>query len=181
MLGAPQGAFARDAGNAQRPAARESAEVAFSPWDDTEGLVLRTIRSARSAVHLQAYIFTSRKVADALIAARKRGVKVEVLADRETTLKGRNRIADLAEAGIAVWLEFRYAAAHNKVVIVDPLTPDGAVLTGSYNFTYSAHAKNAENVLVVRGNTALVRSYYNNFLRHREGALPYRAALPPDY
>lgn len=180
FLAAPGAALAFDVGTLRKPAARESIEVAFSPWDDTEGLLLRTIGSARTSIHVQAYIFTSRKLADALIDAHRRGVRVEVLADRETTLKGRNRIADLADAGVAVWLEYRYAVAHNKVIITDPRSTDCAVVTGSYNFTYSAHAKNAENVLVIRGNPAVVRSYHNNFLRHREGAVPYRAALPPE-
>ncbi|MGB0128784.1 MAG: phospholipase D family protein [Rhodocyclaceae bacterium] len=180
FLAAPDAGLAFDAGTLRKPTARESIEVAFSPWDDTEGLVLRTIQSAKSTIYVQAYIFTSRKVADALIDAKRRGVRVEVLADRETTLKGRNRIADLADAGISVWLEYRYAVAHNKVIITDPRSPDCAVVTGSYNFTYSAHAKNAENVLVIRSNPDVARSYYNNFLRHRDGAIPYRAALPPD-
>jgi phosphatidylserine/phosphatidylglycerophosphate/cardiolipin synthase-like enzyme len=157
-------------------------EVAFSPWEDTEGLVLRTIRSAKSEIYVQAYLFTSRKLAQALIEAKQRGVAVHVLADREATLKDRySRIPQLAEAGIPVALEFRYAAAHNKIIVVDPLLPENAVVTGSYNFTYAAHAKNAENVLVLRDNPQLARTYYNNFLRHRDSAIPYKAALPPGH
>lgn len=155
-------------------AAVGSVEVAFSPWDDTEGLVLRTIRSARRAIYVQAYVFTSRRLARSLVEAKERGVAVEVLADREMMRKGeRSRIPQLAAAGIPVRLEFRYPAAHNKVIVVDPLLPRNAVVTGSYNFTYAARARNAENLLVLRDNPPLARAYYDNFLRHWDGAAPY--------
>lgn len=173
------GALAFDPGTNRPLSAAGTVEVAFSPWEDTEGLVLRTIRSAKSEIYVQAYLFTSRKLARALIEAKQRGVAVEVLADREATLKGEHsRIPKMAAAGIPVALEFRYAVAHNKVIVIDPLSPENAVVTGSYNFTYAAHAKNAENVLVLRNNPLLARTYYNNFLRHREGAIPYKAEAP---
>lgn len=170
-----------DSGNPGVLPATGSVEVAFSPWDDTEALLLRTLESAKSAIYVQAYVFTSRKLARALIEARRRGITVEVLADREMSLNGRaSRIPQLVEEGIPVRLEFRYSAAHNKVILVDPLLPGNAVVTGSYNFTYAARAKNAENVLVLRDNLKLARTYYNNYLRHREGAIPFQAALPPE-
>lgn len=175
----PRTVRAFDPGTNRPLAAAGTVEVAFSPWEDTEDLVLRTIRSAKSEIYVQAYLFTSRKLARALIEAKQRGVAVEVLADREATLNGKHsRIPQIAEAGIPVALEFRYAVAHNKIIVVDPLSPQNAVVTGSYNFTYAAHAKNAENVLVLRDNPLLARAYYNNFLRHREGAIPYKAATP---
>jgi hypothetical protein len=58
-----------------------SVEVAFSPADDAEALVLRVIDAARRTLYVQAYVFTSRPVATALIRAHQRGVSVEVLAD----------------------------------------------------------------------------------------------------
>ena len=131
-------------------------------------------RSARRAIYVQAYVFTSRRLARSLVEAKERGVAVEVLADREMMRKGeRSRIPQLAAAGIPVRLEFRYPAAHNKVIVVDPLLPRNAVVTGSYNFTYAARARNAENLLVLRDNPPLARAYYDNFLRHWDGAAPY--------
>jgi phosphatidylserine/phosphatidylglycerophosphate/cardiolipin synthase-like enzyme len=175
----PAAAF--DPGNVGPLPAAGTVEVAFSPWDDTEELLLRTLKSARSEIYVQAYVFTSRKLAWALIEARRRGIAVEVLADREMSLKSRgSRMEQLVAEGIPVRLEFRYSAAHNKVILIDPLLPQNAVITGSYNFTYAARARNAENMLVLRDNSALARAYYNNYLRHRDGAVPYQAALPAD-
>ncbi len=149
-------------------------QVAFTPWDDAEGLIVHTIRSARRQILVQAYNFTSRAIANALLAAQRRGVDVQVIADREQTYSGDNsRIPDLAAAGIPVWLDVRYVAAHNKVMIIDAEAEDAAVITGSYNWTSYAQRRNAENLLVFRRNAELSQAYLENWHRHRTAALPY--------
>ncbi len=157
----------------QRLPAAGEAEVAFSPWDDAEALLLDVIGGARRTLHVQAYTFTSRRIAEALIAARQRGVNVSVLADAEMNRRARGQaLPRLLAASIPVALETRYGAAHNKVLVADADGPDCAVATGSYNLTWSAQNRNAENVLVLRRNCALARAYRDNWLRHHEQATP---------
>ena len=152
-----------------------SVEFAFTPWDDAEGAILQALSAARHAIYVQAYLFTSRSLARALIEARQRGIAVEVLADSEMVKKGENsQISQLAAAGIPVWLEVRYAAAHNKILLIDPGEATSTVITGSYNFTFSAQARNAENLLILRGNPKLARAYLDNWRRHRGEALAYQ-------
>lgn len=148
-------------------------EVAFSPWDDPEALILQTLAAARKTIRVQAYAFTSRSIAQALVEARERGVDVAVLADAEMNRRAEgNAIARLLQGGVAVAFETRYNAAHNKVILVDPDSKDCAVITGSYNFTWSARARNAENLLILRGDPKLVRDYLDNWQRHRAEATP---------
>jgi len=155
-----------------------SVEFAFTPGDDAEGAIVHALGEARQAVYVQAYLFTSRALAHALIDAWQRGVKVDVLTDREMVTKGENSLIPLlAEAGIPVGLETRYAAAHNKIILIDPQEAAGAVITGSYNFTYSAQARNAENLLILRGNPELARAYLDNWQHHRSEALPYPSGM----
>ena len=157
--------------------AQGTVEALFSPWDDVEGALLRTLRAARESIHVQAFSFTSRPLAAALLEARARGVRVAVLADREQTqFMDNSRIPQLAAAGVDVALETRYAAAHNKILLIDAEGAAPVVVTGSYNFTWSAQAKNAENVLFLRGNRALMRRYLENWQRHRAEALPFSEA-----
>lgn len=147
-------------------------EVFFPPWDDAETAIVTSIGDARHSVFVQAYAFTSRAIARALVEARRRGVAVEVLADAEMNRRaGGNSIPTLLAAGIPVAFETRYNAAHNKVILVDPDSPRCAVLTGSYNFTWSAQARNAENLLILRGNRPLARLYLENWRRHRAEAI----------
>ena len=153
--------------------ARGSVEIAFSPADDPEAALLRLIDRARETLHVQAYVFTSRPIAKALIAAHRRGVQVEVLADADMNRRGKgNAIPQLLEAGIPVAFETRYAAAHNKVLIADAEGRGCAVATGSYNFTWSANHRNAENLLILRDNCPLAKAYLGNWQRHRADAAP---------
>lgn len=162
--------LAAAAGAAPLPASG-TVEALFTPWDDAEGAIVRALGEARKTVHVQAYLLTSRSIAKALLDARARGVSVEILADREMVAKGENsQVPKLAEEGIPVWLETRYATAHNKVIVIDAPGEQAVVITGSYNFTWSAQARNAENLLILRGNPALARRYLDNWRRHRDEA-----------
>lgn len=154
--------------------ARGTVQVAFAPWDNAEAMIVDGVRRAKQQILVQAFSFTSRTLANALVAARRRGVDVQVMADREQTFNSESsRIPDLVQAGIPVMLEVRYQSAHNKVMVVDAGTADGAVITGSYNWTYAAQYKNAENVLILRHNPEIVNAYAANWKRHLADALPY--------
>ena len=167
--------LAAPAAASQRFAAEGELEVAFSPRDDAEAVVLLVIREARRTLLVQAYVFTSRRVADEIVAAHRRGVKVAVLADAQMNRRAKgNALPRLLAAGVPVALETGYAAAHNKLLIADEAGPGCAVLTGSYNFSWSAQNRNAENLLVVREHCALVRVYADNWRRHRAEATPIR-------
>ncbi len=48
-----------------------------------------------------------------------------------------------------------------------------AVMTGSFNFTYAAQNRNAENALILRGNLPLCGAYPRNWNEHRAHSLPY--------
>ena len=163
----------QEAAPAQIPA-RGTVQMAFTPWDNAEGMIVDCIRQARRQILVQAYSFTSRALANALIAAKRRGVDVQVLADREQTFGGEaSRIPELDQAGIPVMLEVRYQSAHNKVMVIDSGTADAAVVTGSYNWTYAAQNKNAENVLILRHSPNIANAYAANWRRHAADALPY--------
>ena len=164
----------------QRMPAKGSIEVAFSPRDDAEGALLRTIEAARDAIDVQSYSFTSRTLAAALVAAAKRGVRVEVLADAQMNRRPKgNVLSRLVAAGIPVALETDYAAAHNKVMIIDPRGGRPAVATGSYNFTWSAANRNAENLLILRDNPVLAEAYLANWEQHRNRATAVDRNLEP--
>jgi phosphatidylserine/phosphatidylglycerophosphate/cardiolipin synthase-like enzyme len=155
------------AGASQEFLAQGTIEVAFEPQDDAQAVIIRLIDEARHSIRMQAYILTSQPIAKALVAAQQRGVEVAVLVDAKMNKRGSGKaIPLLQQAGVPVAYETEYAAAHNKVIVVDEGRPGCAVLTGSYNFTWSASQRNAENVLIVRGQCELVRAYADNWRRH---------------
>lgn len=155
--------------------ARGTAQVAFTPGDDAASLVLEAVRRAKRQVLVQAYSFTHRDIAQALVEAKRRGLDVQVIADLEQHERGATSlVAWMAEQGVPVWLDGEHAAAHNKVMVIDNGTTDAAVITGSFNFTHAAQYRNAENLLLLRGQTTLAEAYAANWRRHRIHSLPYR-------
>ncbi|HEY0846193.1 MAG TPA: phospholipase D family protein [Noviherbaspirillum sp.] len=155
--------------------AQGSLQAVFTPWDDVEETVVDVIGNARRQVLVQAYLLTSKKIASTLVAVHRRGVEVRVLVDGTQLEKVGTSVApELASAGIDVWLETKYQNAHNKIMVVDAGTPEATVITGSFNFTWTAQNKNAENVLIARQNPALASRYAQNWERHRLDATPYK-------
>jgi phosphatidylserine/phosphatidylglycerophosphate/cardiolipin synthase-like enzyme len=168
-------------GHAQAPhaggalPAQGTVQYAFTPGRDTTNLIVDAIDAARTQVLVQAYSFTHRRIAAALIRAQRRGVEVAVLADSGQAQEAEDRIyRSLTNAGIPVRLDARHAAAHNKVLVIDADAADCAVITGSFNLTYAAEDKNAENVLLLRGNRLLCAAYRDNWYRHQPHAQAWR-------
>jgi|GEM_PF-1028404 len=147
-------------------------EVCFTPGGNCADLIVREIGRAQRQVLVQAYSFTSPTIAQALIAAKRRGVDVQVILDR-SQLSERYGSGDfLSHAGIPVLVDDPPGIAHNKVMVID----GEVVITGSFNFTRSAQERNAENLLVLRDQT-LAADYMANWERRRAASVPYDRAL----
>lgn len=138
-------------------------EAYFSPNGGAEAAVVRELDRAKSEVLIHAYAFTNRAIARAIIEAKKRGLKVEAVLDK-SNLAGRYSAATfLKNAGVPVLIDSAHPINHNKVIIIDRQT----LITGSMNFTAQGERANAENMLVLRGNPALLRLYLADYDRHK--------------
>ncbi|MEI6305737.1 MAG: phospholipase D family protein [Deltaproteobacteria bacterium] len=143
--------------------------VYFSPssrapdGSPTEAIV-REIKGAKQEILIQAYSFTSTPIAKALVEAKGRGIKVEAILDKTNDSRSASGgtysgAKFLLNAGIPAWIDYQPAIAHSKVMIID----QAVVITGSFNFTRAAEEKNAENLLVLRNDPALVAKYLKNY------------------
>ena len=156
-------------------------EVAFSPGDQPTRLIVNAIQAARKQILVQAFSFTHREIAEALLTARRRGIDVSIVADRRQTIKLKNSVVPLlASRGIPVFLDGRHTSAHDKVMVIDGSQAPATVITGSFNFTFAAHHKNSENLLLIRGNAPLAKAYFDNWQRHRQHAQAYRVRRNDD-
>ena len=52
-----------------------------------------------------------------------------------------------------------HAIVHSKVLVIDPLSSNPVIVTGSHNFSTPASAKNDENLVIVRGHKKLAIAY----------------------
>ncbi len=152
--------------------------VLFSPKGGCTQAVVDLIGSAQSEVLVQAYSFTSKPIAEALVtkAARRDGgppVTVEVVADRSDV--GTPGLAMLTGATgmVPTWIDSKHAIAHNKVVLVD----EKVVETGSFNYTQQAETSNAENCLIIH-DAVLAKAYADNWRAHQAHSVPVVEPTP---
>src|SRR4051794_32305306 len=109
--------------------AEPSVEVEFSPGHAAEAVV-RVIDSAHATIHLAAYSFTSRPIAEALVRAKRRGVEVLAVLDKSNETGRYSAATFLSRAGVPTRINYRYAIMHSKFIVVDGVT----VETGSFNY-----------------------------------------------
>ena len=139
-------------------------DVCFTPPSGCSEKIIEEINKSKTSIYVQAYGFTSKKIADSLINAHLRGVKVQVILDRSNmSKKGYSKLMDLKEAGIDISLDIVPGIAHNKVMIID----EKKVITGSFNFTEAADKRNSENVIIIEDKET-VKQYLNNWYNRKK-------------
>lgn len=135
--------------------------VGFTPPQGVAQNIVKAIDQAQSEVLVQAYGFTHNAIAQAVVRAHRRGLTVHVLLDQKSESTNRYVIGLFQEAGVSMRMDGAHAIAHNKVIVIDAQV----VVTGSFNFTNSAETRNAENVLILRGE-GLAKTYRDNWQQH---------------
>ncbi len=170
-----QAVDAYESTNSYTVPAAGSVEVAFSPNEGSEHLVVKVIDSAKTELDLLSYSFTSVPVVEALVRARHRGVTVRLVADEKDNVKAdrsgkaRAALGALVNAGADVRTIRVYPIHHDKVIIADRQT----VELGSFNYSDAAARKNSENVLVNWSNPKLAEVYLKHFQRNYAQATVY--------
>lgn len=150
-----------------------SVQVGFSPEGSARVLVLKTIGSAQESIQMLAYAFQAEDIAQALVDAAKRGVRVQVVIDKRRNLGAASRkTMDLVvRNGVALRTNDRFHLHHDKIIIVDGAT----VETGSFNFAPSAEMTNSENVVVIQGMPEVSRQYIEHWQSRWDLGEPYPA------
>jgi phosphatidylserine/phosphatidylglycerophosphate/cardiolipin synthase-like enzyme len=140
---------------------------AFSPRGGGKDLIIDVIASAKQSIHMATYSFTEPGIGKALLDAKKRGVQVAVVIDKDHNGRKPDRpsVANyLSENGVAVFITDYFKIQHNKYLVIDGQT----VQTGSFNYSRSAELDNAENVLVLRRCPQVAAAYLNDWNKLRQ-------------
>ena len=95
--------------------------------------MVKYISMAKKTIDLCIFSFTNDDLANEIIAAHKRGVKVRIITDDEA-MKGKGADAKrCSDAGIPTRTDdAEHYHMHNKFMIVDSLY----IVTGSFNWTF---------------------------------------------
>lgn len=136
----------------------------INPWDESlatnapiETSLIELINGAQSTIDLAVFEFNRQPVADALLAAHNRGVRVRIVYDDEHTEED-PQMEEMIDAGIPATPDERSAFMHNKFFIFDGLI----VWTGSTNVTINDMYRNNNNAVTIRS-SQLAANYTANF------------------
>lgn len=166
--------FGHSSGTFEKAPSTALVESAFSPSDGGEELVLRVLNASEHHIRLAAYSFTSPLVVKALLAAKKRGVDVQVIVDARGN-KGKTSLAALnllANARIPTRTVAAYAIHHDKYIVAD----ERHVQNGSFNYSNAAAKSNSENVVVIWNNPTLAGSFLKHWQSRWSQGVDYMSA-----
>ena len=152
----------------------QGVQVCFSPRGGATGAVVNALDHATNTILVQAYSFTSAPIAQALVDAHRRGVKVQAILDHSQRTEKYSEADFLRHSGIPTLIDAQHPIAHNKIIIID----DYLVLTGSFNFTRTAEEHNAENLLLIN-DPVLAKQYIANWHVHEQHSEPFERADKP--
>ncbi len=105
------------------------------------------------------YIFTDREIALPLVKARERDVKVRLYLDKDQVDYQYSQSRFLVQKGIKTRISTNNYIMHNKFAIID----NRILLTGSYNWTFSANNRNYENLMVI-DDPEIIEIFQNQFI-----------------
>jgi phosphatidylserine/phosphatidylglycerophosphate/cardiolipin synthase-like enzyme len=145
-----------------------SVQIYFSPKGGCTEAVVNEISHAKEELLIQAYSFTSKEIAEAIVKAHKKGIHVEIILDKSNKSATYSAGDFTAHMGIITYIDDKHAIAHNKIMIIDKET----VITGSFNFTKAAEEKNAENLLIIKSKE-LAKIYIENWNEHKKHSYRY--------
>lgn len=146
--------------------------VAFSPGGQAEALLISEIANAKKSVVVAAPVFASHSLANALIRARKRNLKVMLLSDARANQSKSSLLGMIAQGDIPCRVNSRYGLISHRFMIIDG---ERLILSGA-SFSDRAPKGEAGSVLVIDKAPELARSYMEEWMKLWGEAAPVKAA-----
>ncbi|KAF9913122.1 hypothetical protein EC991_003581 [Linnemannia zychae] len=131
----------------------------FFPSEDSFENFIKTLSGAKKSLDICVFTITDNEVADAVIQAHRRGVRVRIISDDD---KSEDLGADVKrfarDHDIPTRVDGSPSHMHHKFAIID----DALVMTGSYNWTKGARFQNREDLCLTNSAKA-VRAFKDEF------------------
>lgn len=145
-----------------------SYEACFTPAENCRQKIIDTVINAKESILVQAYYFTVLKIAEALVNAKEKGVQVKVILDKGQISDKNVVIPYLRKNKIDVYIDYKPAIAHSKLIVID----NEVVIGGSYNYTDNAASRNAENVTIIK-DKEFAKRFVTNWRNRKKHSLTY--------
>ena len=117
------------------------------------------LRSAQKSIRVAMFTFTHKELAQELVEAKKRGVKVEVLLDRQASQNAGSKVtALLRQEKVPLKISKGKELLHHKFCWIDGDT----LINGSLNWTQSAFRQNEDCFMILGNLTEGQKSFMQN-------------------
>lgn len=130
-------------------------------FSNIRNIILNEIYRSENDISIAVAWFTQRDLFNAIIDALDRGVKVSLILINDIincNEQGLDFSLYLQKGGKLCFVDSRKVLMHNKFCLFD----GRLLITGSYNWTYAAEQRNAENILTT-DESAVCSDYMNYF------------------
>ncbi len=135
-------------------------ENAFAPDDPITDEIVTRIKAAHHSIDLLAFTFTSQPIAQALIDAQRRKVRIRGVLESYNAHAAVSTLDQLKYVKVDMQLDGNCYNMHDKVMVLDGTV----VITGSFNWTAAAQRQNDENVLMIEDG-GVAQEYTREFER----------------
>ncbi len=156
--------------------------------DNLEAPIIDFIAAAQEELLVSVQELDHRPIAEALIAARRRGVRIQVILEQDYLREGKVPAADdlgtqeinrdlltrILRVGIDAKADYNPNIFHQKFIVRDRT----AILTGSTNFTTTGVTKNLNHIAVLE-DVETAREYAREFRQMRQGIFGKRSLETP--
>ena len=124
--------------------------IIFAAEADELAALKAEIAGAESTIRIMTFVFSLQELAEAILEqAANPGITVQAVFEDRNSTASWSQLPALHCAGAATRQDGNRYLLHHKVIIIDEHT----VITGSFNFSKSAAAKNDENIVIIRDAT----------------------------
>jgi len=133
----------------------------FAPGNEPQNAIIQFINDSINTIQVASYHLTDFKIVNALIAAKNKGIPVEIIIDQAS--EKWQAVKNLCNQNLPVWVfhhEEGKNLMHNKFLTCQHPEKEWVGL-GSYNFTYNA-ATHHDNILFL-DDVYVVKEYKDKF------------------
>ncbi|KAF9090375.1 hypothetical protein BGX23_006012 [Mortierella sp. AD031] len=143
----------------QRPNNGVFISPVFFPSENSFNNFIKTLDNAKKSLDICVFTITDNEVAEVVIRAHERGVRVRIITDDDKSEDLGADVKRLArEHDIPTRVDGSPSHMHHKFAIID----DSLVMTGSYNWTKGARYQNRED-LTLTNSAKAVRAFKSEF------------------
>ena len=141
----------------------------FCPEDSCAERIKNELEKATTSIKFMTFSFTHEGIANILLLKHSEGILVEGVMEARQVTKY-SQFERLSYQDIDVVKDGNKQNMHHKTWLIDTLSPDCTIITGSMNPSAGGDTRNDENILIIKNDQELCKLFLEEYDRVRAEA-----------